>query len=77
MFNGVVSYSVLSYLYVSINGLITSVREERANYSEIDNLQSCGFGLEGFPLSLGAREMAVLFHCDTPCAFHIIIPCAK
>ena len=28
-----ISYSIVCYLYVSFNGLITSVREERANFS--------------------------------------------
>ena len=29
------SYSIVSYLYVSFSGLITSVEEERANFSTI------------------------------------------
>ena len=55
-----ISYSIVSYLYVSCSGSITSVGEERANFS--------GFCWEGFPLPLGD-----LVYCVTPCALYIII----
>ena len=47
-------YSIVSYLYVSCSGSITSVGEERANLSAIGYLKLCGFFLERFPLPRGA-----------------------
>ena len=44
-------YSVVSYLYVSFSGLITSVREETAIFSAIMRFL---FHSERFPLTLGA-----------------------
>ena len=49
-------YSFVVYLYVSGNGLITSVGEERANVSAVVYLSLCGFCLERFPLPLGAWD---------------------
>ena len=46
-------YSIVSYLYVSCRGSITSVGEERANLSAIVYFKLCGFCSEG-PLNLGA-----------------------
>ena len=43
-------------LFVSCNGSITSVGEERANLSVIVYLQLCGFCSERFPLPLGAWD---------------------
>ena len=63
MLNGVddscrtcISYPVVSYLYVSFNGLFTSVREERASFllSFACNYV-VSFG-RGFPLPLGAWD---------------------
>ena len=50
------SYSIVSYLYVSCSGSITSVAEERerANLSAIVYLLLCGLCLESFPFPLGA-----------------------
>ena len=45
-------YSIVSYLYVSCSGLITSVGVERANFSAIVCLQLCGFCSEWFPLPI-------------------------
>ena len=50
-------YSIVSYLYVSCSGLITSVGEERTNLSAIVYLicnYVSGFCSERFPLPLGA-----------------------
>ena len=57
MFYGVgvscrILYSIVSYLYVSCSGSITSVGEERANVSAIVYL--CCVSSERFPLPLGA-----------------------
>ena len=41
-------YSILSYLYVSCSGSITSVGEEKANLSAIVYLLLCGFCSGGF-----------------------------
>ena len=49
-------YSFDSCFYVSCSGSITSVGEERANFSAIVYLQLCGFCLERFPLPLGAWD---------------------
>ena len=61
-----VLHSIVSYLYVSCSGSITSVGEERANLSAIVYLYSCGFCSERFPLPLGAwdglRYFIVAFH---------------
>ena len=45
-------YSIVSYIYISCSGLITSVVEERANLSAIVYLLLCGFCSEKFPLHL-------------------------
>ena len=47
-------YSIVSYLYVSCSGSITSVGEERANLSGIVSLLLFGFFSGRFPLPLGA-----------------------
>ena len=54
-------YSVVSFLYVSFNGLITSVGEERANFSlsitsyySDSDFELCVICSERFPLPLGA-----------------------
>ena len=47
-------YSFVVYLYVNGSGSITSVGEERANFSTVVYLWFCGFCLERFPLPLGA-----------------------
>ena len=49
-------FSVVSYLYVSCSGSITSVGEERANLSAIVCLYFCCFCLERLPLPLGAWD---------------------
>ena len=54
VFSVVVSFLV--YLYVSGSGSITSVGEERANFSAVVYLLLCGFYLERFPLPLGAWD---------------------
>ena len=46
--------SIVSYLYVSCSGSITSVWEERANLSDIVYLLLCGFCSERFPLPVCA-----------------------
>ena len=61
MFYGVgvscrILYSIVSYVYVSCSGSITSVGEERANLSAIVYLKLCGFCSERFPLRLGAWD---------------------
>ena len=43
-----ITYSVVRYLYVSFSRIITSVGEERANFSAIVYVYLCGFGLEEF-----------------------------
>ena len=47
-------YSIVSYLYVSCSGSITSVGEESA-YLSVFNLLLCGFCSRG-PLLLGAWD---------------------
>ena len=49
-------YSFVVYLYVNGSGSITSVGEERANFSAVVYLLLCGFCLERFPLPLGAWD---------------------
>ena len=49
-------YSIVSYLYVSCSGSITSVGEERANFSTIIYLLLCGFCSYGFHLPFGACD---------------------
>ena len=63
-----ISYSVVSYVYVSLSGLITctSVGDERANFSSIVDLQLCGFCSEGFPLPLSAWDRLRCFHVALP-----------
>ena len=60
MFYGGVScgilYSIVSYLYVSCSGSITTVGEEGANLSAIIYLYVCGFCSESFPLPLSAWD---------------------
>ena len=51
-----ISYSVVSYSYVSFSALIPSVGEERAIFSAIVYLLLCGFCSEGFPLPLIAGD---------------------
>ena len=63
----------LLVIYVSFNGLITSVGEERANFSAVVNLYNCGFCSEGFPLPLGGLGWAALFYCGTLWVIHTII----
>ena len=59
-----ISYSIVSYLYVSFRALITSLGEERASFSAIVYLQLCGFCLEGFLfiLVLGIGCVISLWH---------------
>ena len=47
-------HSSVDYLYVSGNGSITSVGEERAHLSAIVYILLCGFCSKRFPLPLGA-----------------------
>ena len=61
-----ISYSVVSYLYVSFSGLIIEVGEEKANFSAIIYLKSCSFCSEGFPLSLGAWDRLHYFIVALP-----------
>ena len=67
-------YSIVSYLYVSCSGSITSIREERAIIFVCHRVLVIMWFLFGevssFSWFLG---WAALFYCDTPCAFHIII----
>ena len=42
-----ISYSIVSYLYVSFSGLITSVGEERAYFSAIVYMLLFGFFSDG------------------------------
>ena len=49
-------YSFVGCLYVSGNGSITSVGEERANLSAVVYLLLCGFCSERFPFPLGAGD---------------------
>ena len=51
LFGGVLC--CIAYLIVSFSGLITSVLEERADFSAFVYALFCDFCLEGFPLSLG------------------------
>ena len=51
-----ISYSIVSYLYVSFSGFITSISEERAYFSAIVYLSLCDFCSEGFTLPLGSKE---------------------
>ena len=60
------SYSIVSYLHVRYRGLITSVGEERANFSSIVYLQLCGFSSELFPLSLGTWDWLHYFILALP-----------
>ena len=48
--------SIVSYLYVSCSGSITSVGSERANLSAVVYLLLCGFYSERFPLPLGTWD---------------------
>ena len=59
-----ISHSIVSYLYVSCSGSITSVGEERANFSPC--LLVMWFLLERFPLPLGAW--------DRQCYFIVALP---
>ena len=59
-------YSIVSYLYVSCNGSITSDGEERANLSGIVNLKLCGFCSERVPLPLGAWDGLCYFIVALP-----------
>ena len=58
-------YSIVSYLYVSPSGSITSVGEKRANISAVVYLLLCGLFSEGFPLTLeswdGVRYFILTF----------------
>ena len=49
-------YSFVVYLYVNGSGSITSVGEDRANWSAVVYLSLFGFCLERFPLPLGAWD---------------------
>ena len=49
-----IAYSVVNHLNVSFSGLITSVGEERADFSPIDYSLSYGFCSDGCHLPLGA-----------------------
>ena len=66
-------YSFVVYLYVNGSGSITSVGEERANFSAVVYLQLCGFCLERFPLPLGAWDGLRYFIVALPEPFYIII----
>ena len=60
-----ISYSIVSYLYVSFSGLITSVGEERANFSALVYLYLiCGSVRLGFLilLVLGIGCVILLWH---------------
>ena len=62
-----ISYYVVSYLYVSFRGLITSVGEERESYfSAFVYLFLCCFCSEGFPLPLGAWDRLRYFIAALP-----------
>ena len=61
-------YSIVSYLYVSCSGSITSVGEERANLSAI-----VYFLFGEVSSSSWCLGWAALFYSGTPCAFQIII----
>ena len=51
-----ISYSIVVFLYVSFNGLITSVGAERVIFSAIVYLQLCSFFSRRFPHSLGVWD---------------------
>ena len=62
-----ISYSVVSCLLVSCSGSVTSVGEERGNFSAIVHLLLCGFCLEGF----GAWDRLRYFNVALPGPFII------
>ena len=66
-------YYFVGYLYVSGSGSITSVREERANLSAKILLVIMWFLFGVVSSSSGCLGWAALFHCGTPCSFHMII----
>ena len=49
-------YSIVSYLYVSCSGSVTSVGDDRANLSAIVYLKLTSFCSESVPLPLGAWD---------------------
>ena len=58
------SCSIVSYLYFSCSGSITSVGEEREYFSAFAYL--CGFCNEWFPLPLGAWDGLCYFIVTLP-----------
>ena len=58
-------YFIVSYLYVSCNGSVTSIGEERDNLSDIVYLKICGFCSKRFLPHLGAWER-LCYYCGTP-----------
>ena len=65
-------YSIVSYLYVSCRGSITSVGEERANLY----LQLCGFCSERLSLPIGAWDGLRYFIVPLPGPF-ITLFCSR
>ena len=69
-----ISYSIVSYLYVSFSGLITSVGEEKAIFLLSFTCNYVFFvrggGRSSYSWCLG---YAAIFYYGTPWAFHIII----
>ena len=59
-------FSIVSYLYVSCSGSITSVGEERANLSAIVLIVIMWFLFGEVSSSSGCLKWAALFYCDTP-----------
>ena len=53
-------------MYVSCSGSITSVEEERTNFSAVVYLLLCGFCSEGFHLPLGAWDRLCYFIVALP-----------
>ena len=64
---------VLTSVHVSFSRLITSVGEVTVVFPTIDYSFSCCFWPNGFYLSLGDWENAVLFFSGTLLAVHITI----
>ena len=56
-------------MYVGFSGLITSVREERANGSAIVYLYLCGFSSEGLPIPLVVWHMLRYFIVELSAPF--------
>ena len=65
--------SIVSYLYVSCSGLITSFWEERANFVGYRLLAIIWFLFGEVSSSSWCLGWAALFYCCTPWALYIII----